>query len=391
MTWTTPADLETQVQKLWDRGLLLASIASGESIFPRRLTLRGPDSRELSERFPEVRDWISRLSAAAGPYRIEWRSIRHRVLGTNEIPGAIWIDQLSDALGLIGKRRAARQFAAMVEMTRDKRPELLPWLKMRPLRALELAEDWPRLLEIIAWLLAHPRPAIYLRQVNLPGVHSKLIEGHRGVLAELLDLVLPGDSIDPAHKGTGGFCQRYGFLDKPSRVRFRILDSDIRLLPVEADQDITLTQAAFAALVLPVSKVFITENEINFLAFPDVPAALVIFGAGYGFDNLATARWLNEKRVYYWGDIDTHGFAILSQLREFMPHVTSFLMDQRTLLTHQPLWGVENQPETGDLPRLSAEEALLYDQLRRNQWGKGVRLEQERIGFDFLCDVLRLI
>ncbi|MFM8393754.1 MAG: Wadjet anti-phage system protein JetD domain-containing protein, partial [Acidobacteriota bacterium] len=140
-----------------------------------------------------------------------------------------------------------------------------------------------------------------------------------------------------------------------------------------------------------VSKVFITENEINFLAFPDVPAALVIFGAGYGFDNLATARWLNEKRVYYWGDIDTHGFAILSQLREFMPHVTSFLMDQRTLLTHQPLWGVENQPETGDLPRLSAEEALLYDQLRRNQWGKGVRLEQERIGFDFLCDVLRLI
>ncbi|MFM8395345.1 MAG: DUF3322 domain-containing protein, partial [Acidobacteriota bacterium] len=227
MTWTTPADLETQVQKLWDRGLLLASIASGESIFPRRLTLRGPDSRELSERFPEVRDWISRLSAAAGPYRIEWRSIMHRVLGTNEIPGAIWIDQLSDALGLIGKRRAARQFAAMVEMTRDKRPELLPWLKMRPLRALELAEDWPRLLEIIAWLLAHPRPAIYLRQVNLPGVHSKLIEGHRGVLAELLDLVLPGDSIDPAHKGTSGFCQRYGFLDKPSRVRFRILDSDI--------------------------------------------------------------------------------------------------------------------------------------------------------------------
>lgn len=391
MTWTTPADLETEVQRLWDRGLLLASIANGESIFPRRLTLRGPDSRELSERFPEVRDWISRLSAAAGPYRIEWRSIRHRVLGTNEVPGAIWIDQLSDALGLIGKRRAAHQFAAMVEMTRDKRPELLPWLKMRPLRALELAEDWPRLLEIITWLLAHPRPAIYLRQVNLPGVHTKLIEGHRGVLAELLDLVLPGDSIDLAHKGTGGFCQRYGFLDKPSRVRFRILDSDIRLLPVEADQDITLTEAAFAALVLPVSKVFITENEINFLAFPDVPAALVIFGAGYGFDHLATARWLNEKRVYYWGDIDTHGFAILSQLRELMPHVTSFLMDQRTLLTHQPLWGIEKQPETGDLPRLSAAEAVLYDQLRRNHWGRQVRLEQERIGFDFLCDALRWI
>ena len=136
MTWTTPADLKTQVQKLWDRGLLLASMTSGESLFPRRLTLKGPDSRELSERFSEVRDWIGQLSAAAGPYRIEWRSVNHRVLGTNEIPAAIWIDELSDALGLIGKRRAAEQFAALVELTRSKRPELLPWQAKRPIRAV---------------------------------------------------------------------------------------------------------------------------------------------------------------------------------------------------------------------------------------------------------------
>lgn len=389
MTWTTPADLKNQVQKLWDRGLLLASMTGRESLFPRRLTLKGPDSRELSERFPEVRDWIGQLSAAAGPYRIEWRSVNHRVLGNNEIPAAIWIDQLSDALGLIGKRRAADQFAALVELTRDKQPELLPWLTKRSMRALELAENWPRLLEIVGWLLKHPRPAIYLRQIDLPGVHTKLIEGHRGVLAELLDLVLPEDSIDGTHTGIGGFCRRYGFLDKPSRVRFRMLDSNVRLLPVEADQDITLTQAAFASLDLPVSKVFITENEINFLAFPDVSDAMVVFGAGYGFDNLAAATWLHEKEIYYWGDIDTHGFAILNQLRGFLFHVVSFLMDQRTLLAHRALWGVEMQPETGTLTRLNSEESALYDQLRQNHWGEHVRLEQERIGFDFLREALR--
>lgn len=389
MTWTTPADLKTQVQKLWDRGLLLASVAGGESLFPRRLTLKGPDSRELSERFPEVRDWIAGLSAAAGPYRIEWRSVNHRILGTNEIPAAIWIDRLSDALGLLGKRRAADQFAALIELTRDKQPELIPWLTRRPLRALELAEDWPRLLEIVAWLLKHPRPAIYLRQIDLPGVHTKLIEGHRGVLAALLDLVMPEDSIDGTHTGIGGFCRRYGFLDKPSRVRFRLLDSTVRLLPVEADQDVTLTQSAFASLVLPVSKVFITENEINFLAFPDISDAMVIFGAGYGFDNLAAAPWLHEKEIYYWGDIDTHGFAILNQLRGFLPHAVSFLMDQQTLLAHRALWGVETQPETGTLARLNSEESALYNQLRRNHWGERIRLEQERIGFDFLCNVLR--
>lgn len=389
MRWTTPADLKTQVQKLWDRGLLLASVAGGESLFPRRLTLKCPGSRELSERFPEVRDWIAQLSAAAGSYRIEWRSVNHRVLGTNEIPAAIWVDRLSDALGLIGKRRAADQFAALVELTKDRQPELLPWLTKRPLRALELAEDWPRLLEVVAWLLEHPRPAMYLRQIALPGVHTKLIEGHRGVLAELLDLVLPEDSIDRNHMGIGVFCRRYGFLDKPSRVRFRLLSPNVRLLPVEADQDITLTQAAFASLVVPISKVFITENEINFLAFPDVPDGMVIFGAGYGFDNLAAAPWLHGKEIYYWGDIDTHGFAILNQLRGFLPHAVSFLMDQQTLLAHRALWGVETQPEAGTLARLNSEEGALYDQLRQNHWGERVRLEQERVRFDIVLDILR--
>lgn len=392
MIWTSPADLKNQLQKFWDRGLLLADIcdtrADGESLFPRRLTLKGPDTRELSERFHEVRDWIARLSAAAGPYRIEWRSVNHRVLGTNEIPMAIWVDTLEDALGLIGKRRAAEQFAALVALTRDKQPELLPWLAKRPLRALELAEDWPRLLGIVGWLLGHPRPAIYLRQIDLPGVHTKLIERHRGVLAELLDLVLPEDSIDSTHSGIGGFCRRYGFLDKPARVRFRVLDPNVRLLPVAAEQDITLTQATFAVLDPPVAKVFITENEINFLAFPEVPEALVIFGAGYGFDNLAAASWLHQKNIYYWGDIDTHGFAILNQLRGTFPRAASFLMDQQTLLAHRSLWGVEAQPETGTLARLNTEESMLYDQLRQNHWGEQVRLEQERIRFDLLLDVL---
>jgi hypothetical protein len=30
----------------------------------------------------------------------------------------------------------------------------------------------------------------------------------------------------------------------------------------------------------PLERVFITENEINGLAFPDVPGSLVIFGLG---------------------------------------------------------------------------------------------------------------
>ena len=389
MKWTTPTGLQAQVHKLWDRGLLLASVAGGESVFPRRLALKGPDSRALGERFSEVRDWIAGLVANEGLYRIEWRSVNHRVLGANRIPSAIWIDTLEQALGLIGKHRAAERFAGMVERTRETRAELIPWLAKRPLRALALAEEWPQLLAIVDWLSKHPRPEVYLRQVDLPGVHTKLIEGHRGVLAEFFDLVLPEEAIDATHTGAFGFCRRYGFLDKPARVRFRMLDPTVRLLPMASDQDITLTQAAFSSLAPPVTTVFITENEINFLAFPNVRDSMVIFGAGYGFANLAAVHWLQEKNILYWGDIDTHGFAILNQLRGFFPHTVSFLMDRETLLAHRQFWGSEPQPQTGDLLRLTTEEQALYDQLRQHTWGVSVRLEQEKIGFRYLAAALQ--
>ncbi|AOY57488.1 DUF3322 domain-containing protein [Desulfococcus multivorans] len=388
MSWTTPEDLRGQVRRLWDRGLLPAALAGGDTIFPRRLVLKGPSSRELAERFDDVRRWIARLEKGAEFYRVGWRTVNHRILGVNAVPDEIWIDSLDDALGLIDKRRDAERFAALISLTRERRPELSAWLAKRPLRGLALADDWARLLDIVDWLRRHPRPDIYLRQVDVPGVHSKFIERHRAVLSELFDLVMPLAAVDASAGGIGGFCRRYGFRDKPMRVRFRTLDPDLSPFTTTADLDMTLTRDVFDRLALPVARVFITENEVNFLAFPPVSGTVVIFGAGYGFDNLAGAEWLRVGEIHYWGDIDTHGFAILNQLRRYFPDAASFLMDEPTLLAHRVHWGTEPNPETGDLERLTPEESALYDALRRNRWGNRIRLEQEKIGFNCVASAL---
>lgn len=378
--WSRAPDLRAQVQRLWDRGELLAGVVTGESLFPRRLTLKVPSSAEMSENFEAVRLWIGEIRAL--PYcRIEMREFRHRVFGANAIPDEAWIDSLEAAVALIGKRRELGTFAALLEATRRQQPALLAWLARRPLRALELRDEWPRLLEIVAWLEAHPRPNVYLRQVDLPGVHSKFIEAHRGVLSELLDLVLPPATIDESASGVSQFARRYGFRDKPLRIRFRLLDPEHTRTSWKCGQDITLDAKSFACLDAEVSRVFITENEVNFLAFPPLPDALVIFGAGYGFEVLRHAEWLARCRIHYWGDIDTHGFAILDQLRSQFDHVESFLMDRDTLLAYEALWGEEEQPTQRDLPRLNAVEQALYDDLRDNRIRRNLRLEQERIGF----------
>lgn len=401
MSWTTPADLRAQVQKLWDKGDLLRPLVQGEAMPAKRLRLVGPTSTELTERFDAVRAWmvdlrqVTLMPVSATPkvgYRITLREFRHRVLGHSAVPDEVWLDTLEDAWALIGKSKEARRFASLVQMTQAQYPALFlvlsAWLEKRPLTALALADEWVRLLAVVAWLQSNPRPGLYLRQVDLSGVDSKFFEAHRGVLAELLDLSLPPESIDPRASGLAGFCRRYGFRDKPLRIRFRVLDPNIALLPQAGAQDITLTQADFERLDPPVRHVFITENEVNFLAFPPISNSLVIFGAGYGFEVLAGAPWLQTRRVHYWGDLDTHGFAILDQLRTHLPHAQSLLMDHATLLAHAAQWGTESQPVLRDLPRLNAEESAVYNGLRDNRFRPNLRLEQERIGFGWLQQAL---
>jgi hypothetical protein len=392
--WTTPASVRAQLLREWERGRFLAALVSGEDIFPLRLPLKGPDSRALAEAFGAVRDWIAGLQAAAGTaarpgYRVVMRDIRHRVIGNNAVPAEIWLDTLDDALAAIGKRADAERFRALLAHTRAAQPLLLPWLARRPLRALELAAEWDRLLAIVGWLQAHPRPGIYLRQIDLPGIDSKFIERHGGVLAELFELALPPAAIAAEHRGQAGFARRYGFRDKPALVRLRILDAARAPIASGIDHDYALTAEDFARLDPDIGRVFITENEINFLALPPLADSLVIFGAGYGFDMLARAAWLQTRALYYWGDLDTHGFAILDQLRAHFTHAQSLLMDRDTLFAHREHWGREPQPVHHALPRLDPDEARLYDDLRTDRLGRAVRLEQEKIGFGWVQDALR--
>jgi hypothetical protein len=398
-TWTTPADLRKQVERLWRNGWLLSSCLSGDDLFPRKLTLKAPRASEIAERYGDVRGWIADLQSGSRHYRLVRSEVNNRLLGTNSLPTEVWVDDRDDALSLIGKKREAAAFDRLVASTRERQPELLAWLEKRPLEALELAAEWPRLLAVVEWLRLNPRPNIYLRQIDIVGVDTKFIEGRKRVLAELLDLALPPASIDDGSRGAAGFEARYGFLSKPRRLRFRLLDPALSpLLPAMTkgnqatlDLDFTLPVSVASTLRLPASRVFITENEINFLAFPPVPDSLVIFGGGYGLDSLQELPWLADCHVHYWGDIDTHGFAILDQLRSYLPGARSLLMDRETFLAHREQWGREKRPETRDLARLNATEAGLYDDLRRNRLGDRLRLEQELVGYSWLQGELQRI
>ncbi|MFZ5893793.1 MAG: DUF3322 domain-containing protein [Myxococcota bacterium] len=392
-SWSSPADLRAELIRHWDNGHLLRVALAGEQAFPLRLRLRGPSTSDLSERFDEVRTWIKALEEASRStrgfgYVVEWEERNLRRLGLNRVPVSINVPSEQDALRLIGKERQMARFRALVAETLTTFPELETWLMKRPLTALEREADWSLILAVLSWFRAHPKASVYVRQIDVPRVDTKFIELHKGVLAELLDQVLHPDAIDASSVGARNFERRYGLRTKPAQVRFRLLDPELCL---QGMSDIAIPASEFAKLRLPVERVFITENEVNGLAFPAASRSIVIFGLGYGLERLAEAAWLKNVQLHYWGDLDTHGFWMLDRLRTQLPHARSLLMDRETLVTHRHAWVREGEPARFAPNHLEPEEHTLYDDLVHDRLGQAVRLEQERIGFRWLESALQAL
>ena len=389
--WSTPRDIQARLRRQWERGALLVERLAPSGLFPLELRLKRPDARAIAADLGAVVDWAEALRTAAreeGGFELRWQTVRNRVHGRNDLPVAAIIPTLEDALKLLGRQRDAARFDGVVEATRSVAPELMEWLRERPLTALEHAEDWPRLLAVVDWFRHHPSPGIYLRQLDIPRVDTKFIEAHRRLLAELLDRVLPPEAIDSEHTGVRGFEARYGLQTRPSRLRLRLLDPD---LARHGLTDITAPVAELARFDLtdaepPLRCVFITENEINGLAFPAMANSAVIFGLGYAVEQLARLPWLQRVAVHYWGDLDSHGLAILDRLLGHLPHAEPLLMDRATLEAHRELWGEEPRSQRCEHPleRLPPEQAALYQGLLDDAWAPSLRLEQERIRYGWL-------
>jgi hypothetical protein len=260
-------------------------------------------------------------------------------------------------------------------------------MRERLARYFDLLADWDdaeiqRLEDLVAWLEANPRSNLFVRQLPIAGIDSKWLEGRMMLIADLLDATKPdsGGELD--------FYRLCGLKQPPHLVRLFLLDEELRRR-VGGLRDISARPEELAALDLPVSRVYIVENLQTGLAFDDCPGSVVFMGLGYGVGTLARLPWVMRARCTYWGDLDTHGLAILSRARLQLPHLASALMDEQTLLHHRDLWVSEN-PQYGAavLPSLTPAEQSLYIGLKEQRWGVNIRLEQERVAWSYAWDVL---
>jgi hypothetical protein len=372
--WSTPNTIRARLQRKWDTGDVLTERARGDAFVPVDLPIRGPTASELGARYAEVAAWAREWAQVAAPAAVRAKVVGARRTGANAIPDRIRIETFDDLAAFLGTTAQARRHGELVELAKAAAPGIHAWVIDKPMRALAHEAEFDRLLACVRWVAENADSDRYVRQVDVPGVDTKFIERHRGILTDLVDLV-----IVPADPESRDFVVRYGFRGKPSRIRIRMLD---RCSPFPAGfTDLELRADELASRPLDVDRVFVVENEVTCLAFPPVARSLLIFGGGYAVSRVAGLRWLRDVPLHYWGDIDTHGFRILDLVRATFPHARSMLMDRATLLAHEAHWDREPTPVNSHLDHLTADEAALYRDLVEDAFGAAVRLEQERISY----------
>lgn len=348
----------------------------GGGAWPLTQTLGVPTEQDMVKDAAGIRAWVGAWAGWSGPGTVEWQERKWPRMGLQRLPASLVMASPQAVASVVGQTRrwtnASGRFAVLVA----KWPALARTAGLA--RHFDVLADYPdadfqRLVDLVSWLQDHPASGHYLRQLPVRGLDTKWLERRTALVADLLRLVRELPAVSDFH----AFCG----LRKPSqRLRMRLLCPRLRAR-VGGLGDIEAPLEELGALDIAPRRALVVENLETGIALPDFEGTVAFMKLGHAVGVLAAVRWLRHCRtLLYWGDLDTHGLAILNQARGALPGLRSVLMNERTLLDHRPLWGQEpSQHPGGPLSNLDMHERQVFDGLKSDRWGPRLRLEQERL------------
>jgi hypothetical protein len=372
----SPEDIHQQAIKWWKP--FLQSIISSEPFFPKEIDRIGKiRPGDVTGRLDVLQDEIAALykrskNETGRGYWIKIAEKNFRRTGSHQLPDSIVFETAEDYLHFVRKGAEYERFLDNYRMITQSLPQLQAWAMQNIISLTSSEVDWKSILAVCAYFISHPRPDLYIRQLPI-AVHTKFIEENSPLLQSLLDFLIPDHIRDPHQKR---LADRYFLRRDEPLIRLRMLDRSLAF--PNNIMDISIRLSDFEKGKWQNRHVVITENKMNFLALPDIPFTIAIWsGGGFMVSYLRDTQWLRDKNIFYWGDIDEHGFQILHQLRTYYRQTQSIMMDRPTyeLFKEFAVAGERNKAES--LSLLDAEEHRLYDTLKSMPGSN--RLEQEKI------------
>lgn len=374
---------------------LFPTYFSGENLFPLRLRFSPITSKKRKENFAQVEKILLEIRENSGEekdfgYRVEWKREKSKSSGIWERPVGIFFDTKEDLLKLIEKQDEYTQLINLIQKTGSSFPELQFWLVQHWKELKKHSMDWDEILSICSFVKENVSNLgnKNIREMQIPDIHTKFIETRKALFYSLFDCILE----KYRHIEEEDFYLRFGFLNPHPLIRIRRLESIIaRKLFGESLQDRSFSIEELENYTPDFSRVFIIENIASFLSFPDFPASICIFGNGYlHAKRIRNLTFLQNLKVYYWGDIDRAGFSILSAFREAIPSIESICMDTETFHSFPNYYSEDKSRQKEYIPKnLTTEEVEILQYL--SYLDNRDRLEQEYISPVFLKKKLKEI
>ena len=393
----------------------LHSIHDGDTaFFPLHIpAAKGSATDDFAMRKTEAEKLYRHSKQAKGfGYTVVSAAVKTRSKGIQTVIEKILFETEADFLRFIQKETEACNFKTNLERVKtqclkfDAADIVHDWTVKHISVLTETfdAQYWEQLFLCAEWFIHHSPCGLYLREIPLP-VHTKFIEQNRALIFSLYcalkrsgtaepvltEAILPEPVFDEPKNTAEAIYAEWGVRTAPPFVRFRLLDDAIGVTiagETLRSGEVQIPLESFAALRFDsTDTIFIVENLLVYLTFPAVPKGVCIFGSGFAAVQLQRNKHLRQKKLYYFGDIDEHGFEILSEFRAIFPDVTSFCMDNITYQTFAQFAvpGKSSKRNSADL-YLTAEELALFRYLREHP--KCNRLEQERLPQDFIKERL---
>jgi len=366
----TPEQIEQKARKAFRT--FLQTWLQGENFFP----LEYPVGKLPMDNFEDLRASTKHLMEMSKEgrgfgYRVVHRPQRTKDYGMQNLPRQILIETEEDYLALVKRKGNFQHFKDDSKLIRDCFPELETWIFQHPFSVLKYADDWPELLDVCGYFLKNPNPGLYMREIPL-SIHTKFIEQHTKILRTLLDTLMSTEHINPEERH---FARRFGLRYDEPLVRLRLLDPDKVTRDSFPFHDLSIPVSELARWSHAPTKCVVVENKQTFLTLPFLSNTLALWGGGFRVELLSQLKWLRTSQLFYWGDIDAHGFQILAVLRKNFAHVQSVMMDDETLLAFKSFIGQGTLTSVVEPQFLTTTEMRLYQRVQ----AENLRLEQEHI------------
>ena len=366
---------------LYDSGALFKSYMQEESLFPYAIRMKKATQKEVRLNLSTLLDEVKKLERLK--LYVEYKEFDFKSIGVQRLPISVVFESEVDLLEFLKKKIEFKEFCKAYDKSVEQFPLLKRLFLVKPKILLQNRKIIDALLDIVDFFVENPRPYIYIREISISGIDTKFIQKNRVVVDAFFSAVLNEKSYnkDITKLSDNGFEKKYGLKYELPLVRFRILDE---ALFINGISDISLTTEEFAKLNFPCKRVFIVENKITMLSFVSLHQAIVIFGNGYGVGRIKEAKWLQKRELFYWGDIDMDGFAILSQARGYFEEIKSLFMDKKVVEEFKDLIVTTEEKTHKNLEHLTPDESLLYERLFHDYYAINMRLEQEKVPFRYI-------